>query len=142
MRIHTTHTRDAALNKLQRVNRWMIAASVALTGGLSAIAANAFPGKTVKGTAGRHGTRTKAKATHSGGTSTGVLRAPEQAPRSSSESEASSAETHTEAQAPQEAPEQESAPAEEPAPSQESAPSQETAPAEPAPETPAVSGGS
>ena len=41
-RSHTTHTRDAALRDLQRINRWMIAGSVILTGVLSDVAANAL----------------------------------------------------------------------------------------------------
>ena len=48
MRTHTTHARDAALRKLRRLNRWMIAGSIALTGVLADVAANAFPGKTIK----------------------------------------------------------------------------------------------
>ena len=31
MRIHTTHTRDAALRELRRANRWLVAGSVVLT---------------------------------------------------------------------------------------------------------------
>ena len=63
MRIHTTHTRDAALRELHRINRWMIAASVVLTGVLTDVAANAFPGRTVKSV-----TKTKATGGHSGDT--------------------------------------------------------------------------
>src|SRR5258708_37839892 len=48
MRTHTTHTRDAALGRLRRINGWIIAGSVALTAVLSDVAANAFPGKTIK----------------------------------------------------------------------------------------------
>jgi hypothetical protein len=131
MRNHTTHTRDAALRDLHRMNRWMIAGSVLLTGVLSDVAAHAFPGKTVKA-------KTSAKAPsstptkHHSSTSTGVLKPPDQAPK-----------TSTEATPPQEAGSSESAPAHESAPAPESspAPAQESAPAqEPAP--PVVSGGS
>jgi hypothetical protein len=40
-----THTRDAALRRLDRLNRWLIAGSVALTGVFAEAAASAFPGK-------------------------------------------------------------------------------------------------
>ncbi len=45
MRFHTTHVRDSSLRRLRRINRWMIAASVALTGLFTEAAAHAFPGK-------------------------------------------------------------------------------------------------
>ena len=45
MRLHSTHTRDSSLRKLSVINRWMIAASVTLTGVLTDVAANAFPSK-------------------------------------------------------------------------------------------------
>ncbi len=48
MPIHTTHTRDAALRQLHRINRWLIAGSVVLTGAFAEAAAHAFPGKTTK----------------------------------------------------------------------------------------------
>lgn len=41
---HTGRSRDAALRRLTRVNRWMIAGSALLTGVLTDVAANAFPG--------------------------------------------------------------------------------------------------
>jgi hypothetical protein len=43
---HTPRTRDAALGRLTRTNRWLIAASTVMTGLLTDIAANAFPGHT------------------------------------------------------------------------------------------------
>jgi len=153
MRIHTTHCRDAALRELHRINRWLIAGSVVLTGVLSDVAAHAFPGKTVKGGVSSKKTH-KAKAHRPGSThtSTGVLHPPEQAPQSSEEPTQAQ-----EAQSAESAPSQESAPAaeatppaEETAPSTEApaqetpaqeAPVQEAAP-EPEPETPVVSGGS
>jgi hypothetical protein len=150
-RIHTTHTRDAALRQLQRMNRWMIAGSVVLTGVLADVAANAFPGKTVKsGTAA--GAKSHGKTSGAAKTTTGVLRAPEQAPQSSSTGE--SAHETTPSEPAQEAAPQESAPSQEAAPEQqaserESAPAQEAAPEsapaqEAAPEEsgPVVSGGS
>jgi hypothetical protein len=132
MRNHTTHTRDAALRELRRVNRWMIAGSIVLTGVLSDVAANAFPGKTLKATAEKG--HSASQPSSSAKTSTGVLKAPAQAPQSSTESAPSQ-----EAQSSQQAtPSKESAPAQESSPSQESAPAKESAPAqESAPSAPA-----
>jgi hypothetical protein len=147
-RIHTTHARDAALRQLNRVNRWLIAGSVVLTGVLADVASNAFPGKTAKASAASRAS--KAHAKHAGSaskTTTGVLRAPEQAPKAGSEAEpsqqAAPSEPAQEA-APQEpAPTQETpreaAPEQEAAPAQEAAPPQETAPEQ---SGPVVSGGS
>jgi hypothetical protein len=47
MRDHGSQTRDAALRRLGRANRWLIAGSVTLTGVLAEVAAQAFPGKSV-----------------------------------------------------------------------------------------------
>ncbi len=47
---HTSRSRDAALRRLSRANRWVIAGSATLTGVLTAVAASAFPGKTLQGT--------------------------------------------------------------------------------------------
>jgi hypothetical protein len=142
--VHSTHTRDAAMRELRKINRWLIAGSVILTGLLSDVAANAFPGKSTKGTAearrksaGHHRHRSHAAAT-------GVLRAPEQAPQSSIEAPAQAEEPAAAAQAPAEAA-AEAAPAEEaqgtPQAHTEAAPVQEpeTAPEEAGP---VVSGGS
>jgi hypothetical protein len=116
VRIHTTHTRDAALRELNRVTRWLIAASVVLTGVLSGVAASAFSGKRVE-----HGVRSRPNSarahttsTHTN-TSTSPLRPPTHAPKASVEGSSSSHEA-----APAQEPAHESAP--EPAPSQESAP--------------------
>jgi hypothetical protein len=143
-RTHTTHTRDAALRQLKRVNRWLIAGSVVLTGVLADVAANAFAGKTTKGAASK---ASKAHSKHAGSaskTTTGVLRPPEQAPQAGTEVESAPTEPAQEAtpqeSAPaQEAPAQEAAPEQESAPAQEAAPSQEAAPEE---SGPVVSGGS
>jgi hypothetical protein len=136
MRFHTTHTRDAALNRLSRINRWLIAGSVVLTGALSEVAANAFPGKTIKAGAARKPKGSTAHPSTSTSTTTAPLRPPAQAPESAPTQES--------------APAQESAPSQEPAPSQESSqsapaqespPAQESAPAQ-EPSAPVVSGGS
>lgn len=123
MRIHTTHTRDAALRELNRLTRWLIAASVVLTGVLSDVAASAFSGKTTKHTTAKKSTKHKAHKTFKK-SAAGALKPPAQTPT-----------TPTETQPPQEAT-PESAPAQEPAPSNESAPTHESAPAqEAAPES-------
>ncbi|MHB8240588.1 MAG: hypothetical protein ACYDHN_01230 [Solirubrobacteraceae bacterium] len=149
MRIHTTHSRDAALRELHRINRWMIAGSVVLTGVLSDVAAHAFPGKSVKAAASsKKAHRAEAHKSTSGHTSTGVLRPPEQAPQSSEEATpgAESAPSQESSPAEETAPStEESAPSTEAAPEQESVPAQESPPAQeaaPEPEAPVVSGGS
>lgn len=43
--------REAGLRRLLLAKRWVLAGSVALTGLLAGIAANAFPGKTIKAAA-------------------------------------------------------------------------------------------
>jgi hypothetical protein len=150
-RSHTTHTRDAALRDLQRINRWMIAGSVILTGVLSDVAANAFPGKTVKHTSATSGKATKKKsgAGAKTKTTTGVLRAPEQPPAKAESEPAQESAPSEPAQ--ESAPAQESEPTQEAAPERESAPVQEAAPereaaptqeAAPEAEAPVVSGGS
>ncbi|HWX45788.1 MAG TPA: hypothetical protein VNY52_10765, partial [Solirubrobacteraceae bacterium] len=72
---HTTRSRDVALRRLAHCNRWLIAASAALTGVLTAVAASAFPGKTLKtaagtGLAGSHrATRSQPSSGESSGSS-------------------------------------------------------------------------
>lgn len=124
MRIHTPHTRDAALRKLDRLSRWLVAGTVVLTGVLSDLAAHAFPGKTRRSTsakASRSSAGTRPGAPKASGTA-GALEAPEQTPQNSTES---SAEESTSPQ--------ESAPAQESTPSDESAPAQESTTAQAAP---------
>jgi hypothetical protein len=164
MRIHTTHTRDAALQQLHRMNRWLLAGSVLLTGAFTEAAAHAFPGRTVKKAAAA-GARTKARA-HRGGasrrSSTSIgsvapLKQPAQAPQvletssSPSAAQAQEAAPNQEAQATQEpAPEREASATQE-APSSEASSPPAEAPHESAPEPqpepepepePVVSGGS
>jgi hypothetical protein len=160
MRIHTTHTRDAALRELGRLNRWLVAGSVVLTGAFAEAAANAFPGKTSKPAAARGAKSSTARAHAPAKTTTHPLQPPAQVPQASTEAQSSTQaapaqesaptqETHETAPESAPAPAQEShesAPAPEPAPepeTHESAPAQEPAP-EPEPEAsaPVVSGGS
>jgi hypothetical protein len=49
---HTPSARDAALRRLSRAKRWLLAGTVTLTGVLTAVAASAFPGKSIKSTTG------------------------------------------------------------------------------------------
>ena len=86
MRNHTTHTRDAALLRLSRINRWLVAGSIVLTGVLADVAAQAFPGKTKRSSASSSAHRS---TTHKSAP-TGVLARPEQSPEASTGSESSS----------------------------------------------------
>jgi hypothetical protein len=137
---HTVRTRDAALRRLGRTNRWLIAGSAALTGVLTDVAANAFPGHSVrKASSTKRGSHTKHKP----------LAAPAQAPKPATTApeqtpqpaEAAPAET-----APAESqPPAESAPQarSEPAPAEETPPAApEPAPRAEEPSEPVVSGGS
>lgn len=145
---HSSNLRDAALRRLQRSNRWLIAGSVALTAVFAEVAANAFPGKTLKSTGAKASTHNGSSAK----TSTQPVKPPVQAPTATPEAEAPAEESSRSTESspssesvPAEEPAQESAPpAQESAPAQESVPpAQETAPT-PAPEQapPVVSGGS
>jgi hypothetical protein len=119
---HSTSMRDAALRRLERLNRWLIAGSVALTAVFAEIAANAFPGKTVKTPGASKG------SPHSGSsakTSTQSVKPPVQAPTATPEREAAAEEPSSGSES---APSRESAPTQESTPSQESAPAQESAP--------------
>jgi len=109
--------RKAALRRLVLARRWIVAASVALTGVLAAIAANAFPGKQIN---------TAASAVRS-------ERAAGEASASGSSAESSSSGLTPPAQAPQSGETQE--------PAQESTPSEQSE-GQAAPETPVISGGS
>jgi hypothetical protein len=154
IRSHSALARDAALRRLRSVNRWLIAGSVALTGVLTEVAAQAFPGKTL----GRSSTNSHRRARSSGksgaaGSSSRPLAPPSEAPEASS-SDPSTGDSPSSPEAPGEgAPAQEASPsgqapgASEGAPAGEASPSQETAApteAPPARESPeaVVSGGS
>src|SRR5580698_993765 len=93
---HTTRTRDAALHRLGRVNRILIAGSVVVTGAVTDVAAHAFPGKTAvksdsataakaKSARGRASERTGASATSRDSSTAKALSAPAQAPRATAE---------------------------------------------------------
>lgn len=127
MQRKSINARDAALHRLSRVNRWLIAGSVALTGVFAEVAAHAFPGRTLASTAG--GAR---KGSAKAGTSTTPVRPPSQAPSQES-TPTPQAPTPTPEPSPSQegAPSQESAPSQEAPPSQESAPTQESSPSQP-----------
>lgn len=84
--------RDVALRRLLRTKRWILAVSVALVGALAGLAANAFPGKTIKspaaGEGGASGSSSPAGSSTEGSSSS--LTSPEQAPRNSEQGEAGS----------------------------------------------------
>ena len=118
-RRHSAQTRDAALRRLGRANRWLIAGSLALTAVLAEVAAQAFPGKSL------HGTFTRG--------TTG----PSANPRGSGTGSANSVELHPPAQAPESAPEEESDRSEQPAPPAESSSQEPAGRAQPSEQQPA-----
>jgi hypothetical protein len=156
MPLHTTHTRDAALRQLHRINRCLIAGSVVLTGVFAEAAAHAFPGRTTKTTSAskvkRSGTHTIAPSK----TTPHSLQPPAHPPQATTESSSVPDSTvppqETPAASPRSAPASEPAPAQESAPPHGSAPAQESTPAREAAPThesppaeasaPVVSGGS
>ncbi len=74
---HTPRSRDAALRRLARANRWLLAGSAALTGVLTAVAASAFPGKTLKTTDGSAAVAAQqARASHRQGSGTSTSSSP------------------------------------------------------------------
>jgi type IV secretory pathway VirB10-like protein len=109
MRSHDTHTRDSSLRRLSVINRWLIAASVTLTGVLTDVAAHAFPGKkSTPSTAKRGAQRAKHRPTKAR-TSTPAAKPqpPAQAPEARPESpavEEPAPESSTAQQAPAEEP--------------------------------------
>jgi hypothetical protein len=136
MRQFTSHTRDTALRRLSRANRWLIAGSVALTGVLSEVAANAFAGKTLpEGTSGSRSSSKAAGTSSSTTTTPGPLQPPAHAPEGAS---ATGSQESGSAQAPQTS---ESQSSQETPPSGEAAQSQQQAPAQES-QAPVVSGGS
>jgi hypothetical protein len=142
--------RDAALRRLTRVNRWLIAGSVAVTAVLAEVAAQAFPGKTVPSSAKAKttGTRTQDPAgsssspsTGSGGSLNPPQAAPESAPSPATGQESSSTPSQETTPGQESAPSQQSSPAQEAGGTQQPAPTQETTPAQES-TGPVVSGGS
>jgi len=96
------------MRKLARTKRWILAASVALTGGFAAIAANSFPGrKSATSAVALRDDRgeSEAPASESSGETPGGLRAPSQAPQSGETQESGQESApSSEAQSPSETP--------------------------------------
>jgi len=99
---YSSQSRDAGLRKLTLMKRWLIAGSVALTGIFTAIAANAFPGKTAKPAAAqplsagqsREASEASASASATQGSegSSNSLSAPSQSPRAAEATESTQVE--------------------------------------------------
>jgi hypothetical protein len=136
MRTDSTRSRDAALRRLRNANRWLIAASVAATGVLTEVAAQAFPGRTIKTSAATRAVRSGSAGGSAARGKPTPLRPPAQAPESSASSESSNP---SESSAPNES----SPPAGE-ASGEAASPAQGTPPAEGSGQAPeaVVSGGS
>ena len=83
MPIHTTDTREAALRQLHRINRWLVAGSVVLTGAFVEAAAHAFPGRATKNASTSKVKRTGARVGSPSRTTTRPLQPPAQAPQAS-----------------------------------------------------------
>jgi type IV secretory pathway VirB10-like protein len=152
MRRHHAHDRDDSLRRLSRVNRWLLAGSLALTGVLTDVVANAFPGSAHASSSTGAGSKHHRRHAKHSPTSTGALKPPAHAPEaiqqpaSEAATEPSPEATHEPPPAPsssQGAPSEESAPTREAQPTPEPEPSREpeaSAPAEAS--APVVSGGS
>lgn len=99
--------RDAALRRLSLAKRWILAVSLALTGALVGLAANAFPGKTLKTPGSASGATSEQGAAGSSSSSEGSsssLTPAEQAPQSAEEPESGSPAGEQESQPAVEAP--------------------------------------
>jgi hypothetical protein len=148
---HNSDSRNAALRRLGRVNRWLLAGSAALTGAFTAVAASAFPGRAAKAGAVTGAVHRSAVAPRGSSHASRALEPPAEAPQATTTQEAATAPATTTQAAPAQetAPTRESssAPTQEATPAQETptretsaAPAQETAPTRES--TPVTSGGS
>ena len=92
---HTADARDGALRRLSSAKRWLLAGTATLTGALTMVAANAFPGKSVKSaTSGTASQQAAASSTTSGRAGEGsgageasTLQPPAQEPQASGPAE-------------------------------------------------------
>jgi hypothetical protein len=131
MQRHTPRTRDIALRRLTSVNRWLVAGSAALAGVFTAVAANAFPGHTIKREASNESSRTRAhKATNGGNSpsSPSQLKSPATSPEADSGSGTESSES-----SPNTTPEARTTPEESTTPRAEAPPAEETKASETSP---------
>jgi hypothetical protein len=145
---HPTHARDSSLRRLSLANRWLVAGSVALTGVLTEVAAQAFPSSSKASashpaSSGKRHSDGAAKQTTTHKSLTPPAEAPEGASEPSPEAGSEPAPEATSEAAPEASAPSEAAPSEEATPSPEATP--EAAP-EAAPEAessaPVISGGS
>lgn len=139
--IHTPRSRDAAIRRLDNTSRWLIAGSAVLTGVLTDVAANAFPGhaKPKAASAGHSHAKHKPLSPPKEAPKTTTT---EQAPPPASESSVAPAEETTAPETTQTTPAQEAAPQPAPVEETQQAPTPEQREALPPPEEPVVSGGS
>jgi hypothetical protein len=141
---HDSRSRDAALRRLRRINRWLIAGSAVLTGVFVDLAANAFSGHASSASAHKRA----AKSTRH--TSTEPLKPPAQAPKAAAPPATTETPPAAEHAPETNAPEAEAAPEAAPEPAPETREPETPAPerheAAPAPASepsePVVSGGS
>ena len=103
----STQLRETGLRKLVLARRWLVAASVTLTGVFTAIAAQAFPGKTIRPSSAQSATEaspstSQQQSTESSESSSNSVTPPEQAPQSGEGQESAPVEGSGQAQ--QEAP--------------------------------------
>ena len=101
-----SQAREAGLRRLVLARRWIVTGSVTLAGVLAAVAASAFPGKTIKpsrahtaseGSAGETSSGTGETSSESSESSSGSVTPPEQAPESSESQESAPVEESGEA---------------------------------------------
>jgi hypothetical protein len=84
--------REAGLRRLVHAKRWIVGGSVTLVGVLTAVFANAFPGKTVQSLAGSQGSSTSPASPEQSPPAGAEQAAPEAPPVQQSETGQSSAE--------------------------------------------------
>lgn len=147
MRLHHPHTRDSSLRRLTLANRWLLGGSVALTGVLTEVAAQAFPGKAKasSSSSAHHAAHAKTHKAQPKTTTHKSLAPPAEAPRASESSSEPGPEAPSEPapEATHESAPEASAPESSPSPSVESSGSSEaSAPPVEESSAPAVSGGS
>ena len=123
--LHTPNSRAAALRRLERANRWLVAASVLVTGVLTDVAANAFPG---------HDKEQRGPAAHRGRATHKPLKPPTRAPTTSTR-QTPAPTTEAPAEAPAEAAPETGAPQTSASEQSSEAPAPEQSSEAPAPET-------
>jgi hypothetical protein len=106
---NSSQAREAGLRRLVLARRWIVTGSVTLAGVLAAVAANAFPGKTIKpsgaqatsgGSSGEASSGAGEQSDESSERSPGSVTPPEQAPESAEGQESAPVEEPSQAEAP------------------------------------------